>query len=191
LTDIGRPDASEFAPYARSYIDLVEGNDVIEALTTQSAGTEILVREFDRASGPGYTYAPPKWTVNEVVCHIIDTERIFAYRALCVARGECTQLPGFDQDNYARASGANDRSLADLLEELRLVRLSTAALLAGLPGHAWDRRGEVNGHSVTVRGLAFHIAGHELHHVEILRTKYLDARHRARLQCRDEGFTTP
>jgi hypothetical protein len=114
-----------------------------------------------------------KWTVKEIIGHITDTERIFVYRALCVARGDSTSLPGFEQGDYARASGANGRSLSDLLNELQVVRQSTIAFFTGLPRDAWLRRGTVNQNSVTVRGLAFHTAGHELHHVTSLKDKYL------------------
>lgn len=113
--------------------------------------------------------------VKDVIGHIIDTERIFAYRALCVARGEPGCLPGFDQDACARFSGADGRSLESLSNVFRMVRQSTTALFAGLPPGSWLRRGDVNGYNVTARGLAFHTAGHELHHVKILREKYLPA----------------
>jgi uncharacterized damage-inducible protein DinB len=173
MRDIGHAGPSEFAPYAAAYVALVEGADVIETLSAQFESTEHLIAEFERRSAHAYAYGPGKWTVADVLCHISDTERIFSYRTLCVARGEAGALPGFDQESYARVSGANERSLADLLSEFRVVRFSTLALLTGLPREAWSRRGDVNGYSVTVRGLAFHIAGHELHHVKILRDRYL------------------
>jgi uncharacterized damage-inducible protein DinB len=176
LNGVGRPDPTEFAAYAQAYVDLVEGADIVSILASQIERTTELIAEFDRRSLSSHAYAPGKWTVKDVIGHMLDTERIFAYRALCVARGESGSLAGFDQDTYARLSGANTRSLEDLSREFRIVRMSTTAFVAGLPRDAWHRRGDVNGYNVTVRGLAFHIAGHELHHVKILREKYLQAR---------------
>jgi uncharacterized damage-inducible protein DinB len=170
---VSRPDQSEFAPYAQVYVDLVEGTDIEKALMAQLDSTVSWLRLIDEMVASTYAYAPGKWTVKEVIGHLIDTERIFAYRALCVARADQTSLPGFEQDDYVRVSGANERSLTDLLNEFQAVRRATMALFSGLPCEAWSRRGTVNRYSVTVRGLAFHIAGHELHHLKILREKYL------------------
>jgi uncharacterized damage-inducible protein DinB len=172
MTTRRRPLHSEFASYAQAYIELVQGDDVVHALTTQGRSTAELISAMDPSSTHRDRYAAGKWTINEVLGHVVDTERIFAYRALCVARGESQALPGFDQEAYARLSGANDRLLGDLLDEFRIVRRSTIALFTGLPDNAWDRQGDVNGYTVTVRGLAFHIAGHELHHVKTVRGKY-------------------
>jgi hypothetical protein len=108
-----------------------------------------------------------------VVGHVADTERVFAYRILAIGRGDPQVLPGFEQDDYVRAGRFNDRSLADLIDEFRAVRQGTLALLRRLPADAWDRRGTANGFSVTVRGLAFVVAGHELHHAALLRERYL------------------
>ncbi len=168
-----RPDQTEFAPYAQAYVDLVEGADIEKALMAQLDSTVSWLRPINDLVASSYAYPPGKWTVKEVIGHINDTERIFAYRALCVARGDPTSLPGFEQDDYVRVSGANGRSLTDLLNEFQAVRRATMALFTGLPREAWSRRGTVNRYSVTVRGLAFHIAGHELHHLKILREKYL------------------
>jgi hypothetical protein len=121
----------------------------------------------------GSTYASGKWTLKEVVGHLSDDERIFAYRALTIARGDPTPLPGFDEKTYVGAAGFETRALADLLAEYRSVRDATITLLRGLPAEAWLRRGIVNEYEASVRGLAFHIAGHELHHLRILRERYL------------------
>lgn len=172
----GRPDVSEFAPYAKAYVDLVDGDNIVEILSTQIETTEVVVRELEDASASMFAYAPGKWTVNEVIGHLSDSERIFSYRALCVARGDAGPLPGFDEAAYASMSSANDRSLQELWSELRLARLSSIAMFRGLSREAWSRRGEVNRYSVTVRGLAFHLAGHELHHVKILRERYVRTR---------------
>jgi uncharacterized damage-inducible protein DinB len=170
----GRPDSTEFAPYAQAYVDLVAGDDVAKSLSTQKDSTASLLQSIDDKVAET-SYAPGKWTIKELIAHLIDTERIFAYRALSVARGDATSLPGFEQEDYVKTSGANGRSLSDLTRELEAVRQSTIALFSSLPPEAWPRRGTVNGFNVTVRGLAYHIAGHELHHRKILEDKYLSA----------------
>jgi hypothetical protein len=169
----GRPAAGEYAAYAESDIARVSGSDARVALETQREEVLSLFGGLTDNQVRGVAYAPGKWTLKEVLGHLIDDERIFCYRLLCVARGEPTPLPGFDEKRYAATSGAEARPLAELLDEYRVVRESSLALLRGLPREAWLRRGVVNGYEATARGLAFHIAGHELRHVEALRTKYL------------------
>lgn len=164
---MSRPDPSEYPAYAHVYVDRVQGDDPVAALSATSLSDLLAGAAGDR------TYAPGKWTVKEVVGHIADTERIFAYRILAVARGDQAVLPGFEQDDYVRAGGFGARPLDDLMTEFRAVRQGTLALLRGLPAEAWGRRGTANGFSVTVRGLAFLVAGHELHHAAILRERYL------------------
>ncbi len=164
---MSRPDPSEYPAYAQVYVDRVQGDDAIAALSAPVLPGLPAGADGDR------TYAPGKWTVKEVVGHIADTERIFAYRILAIARGDQAVLPGFEQDDYVRAGRFNDRPLADLLDELQAVRQGTLTLLRGLPAAAWDRRGTANAFSVTVRGLAFVVAGHALHHAAILRERYL------------------
>ena len=169
----GRPQAGEFADYARTDIDQVEGDDAVEALAVQERATLKLLEPRTEGEVAGLRYAPGKWTLKEVVGHLADDERIYAYRALCVARGEPLPLPGFDEKLYVASADFETRSLADLLNEYRSVRGATITLLSGLPKEAWERKGEVNGYVASVRGLAFHIAGHELRHVRALREKYL------------------
>lgn len=111
--------------------------------------------------------------MKEVVGHLADDERIFAYRALCVSRGDPAPLPGFDEKAYVASAGFEARALADLLAEFRAVRNASIAFFLGLPAQGWLRRGVVNGYSASARGLAFHIAGHELRHRRTLREKYL------------------
>ncbi len=122
-----------------------------------------------------YRYQPGKWSIKEVLVHIIDDERIFAYRALCFARGEKLGLSGFDQDDYARASEADNRPLDNIFEEYEAVRRGTIALYNGLPESTLDSRGNGSGSfsGATVRALLFHLAGHELHHVNFIREHYL------------------
>src|SRR5262245_12680863 len=169
----GRPEAGEFAEYARSDIEEVEGDDAVEALASQERATLALLEPLTDAQVIGLRYAPGKWTLKEVVGHLADDERIYSYRMLAVARGEPLALPGFDEKLYVASSGFETRSLAELLNEYSSVRRATITLLSGLPREAWERKGEVNGYTASVRGLAFHIAGHELRHVRALREKYL------------------
>jgi uncharacterized damage-inducible protein DinB len=120
-----------------------------------------------------HRYAEGKWTIKEIVMHLIDMERIYSYRALRFARNDQTILPGFDADKYILHSGANERDISDLLNEFEAVRHSTIALLNGFAGEALLRTGVMNGHPVSVRALAYHIAGHELHHVDVIKDRYL------------------
>jgi len=120
-----------------------------------------------------YRYAPGKWTIKEVLVHIIDDERIYAYRALRFARNDKTELPGFEQDDYALSSGANDRSLESIFEEYEAVRQSTIAMFNSFATEALIRKGIANNNLATVRALAWHIAGHELHHLNIIKQRYL------------------
>src|SRR6202034_4604784 len=122
-----------------------------------------------------FRYAADKWTVKEVVGHISDTERIFAYRALRLARADETALSGFEQDDYVLAGAFGERTLADLVEEFAFVRGATSALFHSLGEQAWLRRGIANKNEVTVRALAFIIAGHELHHRALLKERYFPA----------------
>jgi hydroxymethylpyrimidine/phosphomethylpyrimidine kinase len=169
----GRPERGEYADYAQADIDLVAGDDIVATLSAQLEDTTALLAGVDEGRASTFSYAPGKWTIKQVVGHLSDDERIFAYRLLCVARGDTRPLPGFEEKEYMATSGFEQRTLADLLGELRLVRAATLRLLSGLPAEAWLRFGSVNGYAATPRGLAFHIAGHELHHVRILREKYL------------------
>jgi hypothetical protein len=169
---IGRPDPSEYADYARVYVDRVDGSDIEGALTRQIVSTTAMLSDVDDTRARTFAYAPGKWTINDIVAHLIDSERIFSCRALCVARGEQQPLPGFEQADYAQLALANDRTLVDLLDEFSIVRKSTIALFGSFPDDVWLRRGTAAGYGVTVRGLAFCLTGHELHHVSILRERY-------------------
>jgi uncharacterized damage-inducible protein DinB len=120
-----------------------------------------------------FKYAEGKWTIKEVLVHIIDDERIYAYRALRFARNDKTELPGFEQDPYAYYSYANQRTAESIVEEYEAVRLSTIALFNNLSDDAIARSGVANKNEVTVRALGYHIAGHELHHLNIIKTRYL------------------
>ncbi len=167
-----RPEASEYAPYFEGYVSLVPEGDVLETLSRQSASTLEILNGVDEARA-GASYAPGKWSMKEVVGHIIDTERVFAYRALCIARGDTAPLPGMDQDVYVNGANFNARTLADLIAEFEHVRMATLDLLRNLDEAAWLKRGVANQNEMSVRALAHLIAGHEAHHAQIIRTKYL------------------
>jgi len=167
-----KPEKSEFLPYHGKYIDLVASGDVLTTLYTQMAETQALLRSLPPAVST-YRYAPGKWSVNEVIGHLIDSERIFAARALRFARADATALPGFEQDDYVSNSSFDSYPLGELASELASVRESTVFLFKHLQEDAWMRRGIASGAEVSVRALAYIIAGHELHHREILRTRYL------------------
>lgn len=171
---INRPDETEYAPYYGTYVSLVPDGDIIAVLSNQSAETLALLRALPEAEG-SYRYAPDKWSIKELVGHVIDTERIFAYRALRFARNDQTPLPGFEQDDYIRNASFNDYSLSDLASEFECIRKSTLFLFKHLDSQAWMRRGMASENEVSVRALAYIIAGHELHHRGILHTKYLQA----------------
>lgn len=168
----GRPVAGEFADYAAEDIAFVPGDDAVAALQHQRIVTMSFFSSLDEVAATK-SYAPGKWTLKEMLGHLIDDERIFAYRALCVARNDSTPLPGFDENLYVRFADFADRSMNELLQEYDIVRQATLALLRPLSVDAWQRSGVVNGYNASVRGLAFHIVGHEMHHLRVARKKYL------------------
>lgn len=170
----GRPLDGEFAAYAKSDIDYVAGDDAVGALEAQGKEVAALLESLDEESIRARRYAPGKWTVKEVIGHLMDDERIFAYRALCVARLDSRPLPGFDENEYVAATNFESRSLASLIAEYRSVRAASLTLFESLTAEEWLRRGNVNGYEASVRGCAFHMAGHELHHLRTLREKYFD-----------------
>lgn len=167
-----RPDSTEYAPYFAKYISLVPEGEITVTLGLQIESALSLIRGLGEVQG-NLRYAPGKWSVKEVIGHLIDTERIFAYRALRFARNDATPLSGFDENNYVANAGFDLRSLADLAEEFEHTRKSNVYLFKHLDGDSWLRRGGANDNETSVRALAYIIAGHELHHVGILRTRYL------------------
>jgi DinB family protein len=166
------PNADEYGPFYAGYVGRVPGgSDIIGLLDRQRE--ETLARFGSVGEGRGaHRYAPGKWSVKQVVVHLSDVERIMAYRALRVGRGDQTPLPGFDEDAYAPLSGADALSLAALVTEWGLVRQATVALFRHLPAEAWTRRGTASGAPVSVRALAWIIAGHERHHLQTLAERY-------------------
>jgi hypothetical protein len=171
---IGRPDETEYLSYYGKYIALVPDGDILATLSQQLDATLALLREIPEARG-SFRYADDKWSIRELVGHLIDSERVFSYRALRFARNDRTPLPGFEQDDYIRNASFNDCTLNDLASELESVRHSTLFLLKHLNEEAWMRKGLANDSEVSVRALAFILAGHELHHRNILRDRYLQS----------------
>jgi hypothetical protein len=166
----GKPETSEYAPFYEGYIALV-GTDALDALERQWKSTVDLIRGITEEKG-NFRYAEGKWTVKQVVGHVIDAERIFTYRALRIARSDKTELSGFDQDFYVANSNHNRLSMAAIADEFDAVRRSSIALFRNLEPEAWVRRGTANKFEVSVRAIAFITAGHERHHMEILRSRY-------------------
>jgi hypothetical protein len=168
---ISKPASSEHAAYYSRYVDLVPDGNVLGALASQIGGTLGQLRAVSEADSLK-RYAPGKWSVREAVGHMIDTERVFAYRALRFARNDRTNLPGFEQDDYVAAAHFDTRPWADLQEEFAAVRASTLLMFRGLGEEAWTRQGIANGNPMSVRAAAYVIAGHELHHMKVLREMY-------------------
>jgi len=168
----GRPQPDEFAPFYGRYIDLLPDADIVETLETGIEATVSMLEGLSEQDA-AFRYAPGKWSIKEVVVHLADTERIMVYRALRIARGDRTPMPGFDENAYAAASGADDRRLADLLAELAAVRRATVLLCRGLGAPVWNATGRANDAEVSVRALAWIVAGHERHHRGLLHARYL------------------
>lgn len=162
----------EYAGYAQLDIDLVVGDDACEVLLRQQGATVSLFEKFGDAGGD-LVYGEGKWSVKQVLGHLCDDERIFAYRALCVARGDSRELPGFDEMQYVAGADFTGLPMEELLADYVAVRRASVTLFRNLGAEAWSRRGVVNGYEATPRGLAFHIAGHELHHHSVIAERYV------------------
>ena len=170
---VQKPANGEFPPYASMYIDLVPGDGkLLKHLWDNLQSTKQLIQLLPPDKHL-YRYADDKWTIKEILVHIIDDERIYGYRALRFARNDKTQLPGFDQDPFAFHSKANERTMESIVEEYEAVRISTITLFDGFSDDVMLRRGIANNNEATVRALGYHIAGHELHHVNIIKSLYL------------------
>jgi DinB family protein len=171
---IPRPMPGEYAGYTTDYITLVSNDEpVLDQLETNAKRYEALMRAYP-ASALRTPHAPGEWTLLDVLQHVIDNERVFAYRALRIVRGDQTPLPGYEQDDYAAAAGANARDLENLLAEYRAVRAASIALLGSLDDASLGRRGMASGSPLSVRAAAYVIAGHELYHMRSILENYGD-----------------
>ena len=168
----GRPAPTEAAHYYFTYIDCIPSDDVLDALESQLDPTLRLAATISEEQSL-HRYAPGKWSIRELLNHVSDTERVFLYRALWFARGFDTPLPSFDQEIVVPAAAADQFSWASHVEEFRAVRIATLAFFRNLPAEAWTRTGIASGNPVTVRALAYIIAGHLAHHTAILQQRYL------------------
>jgi len=166
-----RPQTSEYAPFYHGYVASVPEGDVVELL--RSGGRELLeaIRRIPEERA-GHRYGPEKWTIRQVIGHLIDAERIFTYRALRVARGDRTPLASFDENAYVKTAGSDARPLASLANELEAVREASVLLFESLPDEAWARSGVASDKEVSLRALAYITAGHSRHHLRILRERY-------------------
>jgi uncharacterized damage-inducible protein DinB len=169
---ITAPAATEYAPYYGRYVSLVEGNDLVAIMQEQSVTMQRFFSSISEKDAE-LRYDPAKWSIKQMLGHVIDTERIFAYRALCIARNDRTPLPGFEQDDYVRFGPFEHCRWADLIDEFGAVRTSNIALFRGLDEEAWMRRGTASQNEVTVRALGYMIVGHGMHHRNVLQQKYL------------------
>lgn len=166
------PEPNEYAAFSVPYVRLAsQHDDVIYLLHSLKDSTYSFFTRLPDQAGE-QAYAEGKWTVKQVLQHMIDTERIFAYRAYCFSRGEDKELPGFEQDDYIKAVNVENRSLQNLAEEFRTVRQSNLFFIDALTEEQIAIRGYVNGYTVTVRALIYMLAGHELYHLQMLKERY-------------------
>jgi uncharacterized damage-inducible protein DinB len=168
---IARPGPDEYAPAFGRYVERVPQRPLLEELARQGRETAATLGALP-AEKARYRYAPDKWSVTQVAGHLSDCERVFAYRTLWIARGDQAPLPGFEEDDWMKTAPWDRRELPDVLAELAAVRQATLALLGSLDDAAFERRGTANGASISVRALAYIMAGHELHHRAVLRERY-------------------
>ena len=167
-----RPAETDYAPPYAEYVANVTEDDILAATERQSSETQKLIASIDE-SRAAFRYAESKWSVKEVIGHLVDAERIMAYRALAFARGETQPLPGFDEGEYVRYAHFDDWRIGDLGEEYALVRRTNIVFFRNLPAEAWERRGVASDFPVTVRALAYIIVGHERHHLNVLKERFL------------------
>jgi uncharacterized damage-inducible protein DinB len=166
-----RPQPDEYAGFFSRYIDRVPDGDIVAMLESQGNATQDMLASIGEEKG-SYRYGPDKWSIKQVVGHVADAERVFTYRLLAIARGEKQSLPGFEENEYVEAANFDARSLAELAEGLRATRNATLTLMRSLDDEAWTRRGLANNTPISARAIAWVTAGHERHHVNILRERY-------------------
>jgi uncharacterized damage-inducible protein DinB len=169
---ITKPQPDEYPAYASTYVNKVPEGPIIEILEYLRDNTYNFFSRMT-ATQADYAYAEGKWTVKEVLGHMIDTERVFAFRALCFSRGDKSPLPGFEQDDYVANSAYDTRSIQSLAGEFKALRDSTIYLYSSFTGEQCELSGIANGNPVSVRALVYMTVGHELHHLEIVKEKYI------------------
>jgi hypothetical protein len=169
---LSRPDATEYAQYYGKYISLIPAGDLIKIMNEQFERTLATLRKISEPQSLT-RYEPGKWSIKEVVGHMIDAERIMSYRALCIARGDQTPIPGFEQDDYVRGANSDARPFAEIVDEFQKVRQATLALFTSFDETVLSRLGTANNFSVSALALTHIVAGHERHHMNVLQTKYL------------------
>lgn len=167
-----KPAPSEYGVYYGRYISLVPEGDILGALREQSSRTKALFSGITDEQG-AFRYEASKWSIKQMFGHMIDAERIFAYRALRIARNDKTPIEGFEQDDYVSNAWFDRRKVTELLDEYTAVRNATVLLFRNLEEEAWTRKGTASNNPVSVRALAYIIAGHELHHYKVLEERYL------------------
>lgn len=167
-----KPAASDYALFYAGYVSLVPEDDVLSAIEQQSSETQRLISSIDETRA-SHRYAEGKWSIKEVIGHFTDAERVFGYRALAIARGDTSPLPGFDENAYVRSANFDQWRLGDLAEAYALARRSSIVFFRNLAEEDWNRRGNANGSEVTVNALAYIVVGHERHHLKVLRERYL------------------
>lgn len=167
-----RPESNEYPNFYKGYVDAVAGSDLLSILPQINQNTVKLLADLPEEKWD-YRYAEDKWSIKEVISHLSDSERIFANRALRFARNDATPLPGFKQNDYVPQSNASSRSLTDIVEEFAAIRNATIPLFQSFTEEMWGRSGTASGGGITVRAIGFVIAGHEQHHQNILRERYL------------------
>ena len=172
MAAIERPGPGEIAPYYVKYVEHVEVGDLIGALIEASKKTEAVLARIPKDM-EAHRYEAGKWTIKEVFQHMVDCERIFNYRALRFARNDATELPGFDENAYALSAATEHRTLNEIAEELRAVRAGTVAFFAGCTSEVVTRTGLANGAWMSVRAIGWTIAGHALHHINVIEDRYL------------------
>jgi hypothetical protein len=168
---IARPSENEYASYYSNYISLISESDILSVLTMQIEEIAHLVKSV-KPEQETYRYAPNKWSIREVLGHMIDCERVFGYRAFCISRGETTPLPSFDDNVYVVQSNYNTRKLQDIIIEFSIVRKSNLEFLCQLNDKEWIRLGTASNNPVSVRALSFIMAGHVRHHINVLHGSY-------------------
>jgi hypothetical protein len=172
MNEILIPQVGEYAPYYEKYIKMVKDKNIFQLLMSQIEEVRSLYEQLGEEKS-NLTYEPGKWTAKEVLGHMMDTDRVMAYRAMCISRGEVQQLPGFDQDEYVKNSKFNETSLTVILEEFEMTRYAMVAMFKNFPDDTYPNLGNANQTPVSVRGLIYIVAGHTIHHLGILKERYI------------------